>query len=291
MIDRFAPYLWEASNQFPVCDLSLHASDFLSFHLIDQKVIKDDTVLVVVDDFCHKNSYRTLPVSFVIQSKPYEYPQGDLDSHGFQVAAVARDMAPQATILAVNNTSSVEKGLKTFKDIYLNRYPGQRFVVNLSLVCPQGRGKKAIELLFDELAIEDVVFVCAAGNEGFEFPARFNKTFPNVIAVGGKYRDERFSRSVEEEGVNIVTNGYFLSHDGSSYAAPRVAGLMYQALRANPSVSPQKIAAFITDFAKDFSIPGPHQQQLKGWLDLEPQAPIWQVVPFMPSTMPLPLIP
>ncbi|GAK02236.1 LOW QUALITY PROTEIN: subtilase family domain protein [Geomicrobium sp. JCM 19037] len=141
-------------------------------------------------------------------------------------------------------------------------------VINMSLGSPQG--SEAMELAVDHAERSGVVVVAAAGNEGTGWgggsTVGFPAAFDSVLAVGATdANDQRASFSsvgneldVMAPGANIYstypTNSYD-SLDGTSMAAPHVAGLAALLVAQNPTASPEEIKSTIVDTANSIGDP------------------------------------
>ena len=111
-----------------------------------------------------------------------------------------------------------------------------------------------------------VFVVAAAGNAGGwgpDYPAQFGSSLPNVISAGAHDSNDRhagFSNSVgssgavqvDAPGVDIrstLANDQYAWFDGTSMAAPHVAGLAALALSANPNLSAADLRTLIVEGA------------------------------------------
>jgi hypothetical protein len=166
---------------------------------------------------------------------------------------------------------------------------GQRLVINMSL------GGGAIDPALEQLVAQyqdSVLFVIAAGNDdrnGISNPAALAQRYRNVIAVGAVWgRDDRFGNP-RVPGTRISYPGSWGSNygwglslmgpsevvtteanrgslgvtfdiesdfNGTSAAAPNVAGVASLVWSANPNLTATQVYQILADTASDLGIPG-----------------------------------
>jgi subtilisin len=195
----------------------------------------------------------------------------DLDGHGTHIAGIiaaenngigTTGVAPNAKIMPIRALDALEG---TTADVVAGiRYAANNGanVINVSI----GRNFPSIEL---ESAIsyavsKGSVVVFASGNDGDsvpDFPARYATNYG--IAVGAiasdnqvaNFSDRSGSRLIDyvvAPGVNVYStlpNGQYGLNDGTSMAAPHVAGVAALILSANPNLSPAQVESIITTTA------------------------------------------
>lgn len=117
-------------------------------------------------------------------------------------------------------------------------------IMNVSWGCPEYNNA-----LKDEMSRADMLFVCAAGNDGSSstsYPAAFK--LPNIVSVGSidskgdisKFNDTGSAPDLYAPGENIVTtdpdNGY-ATVSGTSFAAAYVSGIAALVKEAVPNIT------------------------------------------------------
>jgi hypothetical protein len=155
--------------------------------------------------------------------------------------------------------------LKTVSE-YAKGAPSMRVVVNISL------GSRALnrleELLIKDLVSRNVIVVAAAGNNGTKDPF-YPATFDGVISVGacehgekkyysnygkidtfasGNYQDTESVTLPSSSGYETSTRKVTVS--GTSFAAPRVTGLIVKMLQLKPSLSNREVLENIQKTSK-----------------------------------------
>jgi subtilisin family serine protease len=197
----------------------------------------------------------------------------DFNGHGTHVAgtiAASRDgrgvtgVAPNATILPVRvldasgsgQLSDVAAGIRYAIDAGAD-------IINLSL---GGGVTRIVQSAIEDALRAGVLVVAAAGNESAAmpaWPARFSSLYDHVISVGASSRDHEIAgfsnrvglsqaAQVDAPGVGIysaMAGGGYARLNGTSMAAPHVAGLAALALSAQRNLSPDQIRALIVEGA------------------------------------------
>lgn len=220
-----------------------------------------------------------------------EVPGGggvDPEGHGTHVAgtiaAVRHNgigiagVAPGATILGIRSLDANGNGLSTDVARGINYAVDEGVdVINLSLGSPARSG--AIRTAVDRAWDEGIVVIAAAGNT----PACSNPCWPgaepNTIAVAAHNSSRQtagFSVNgswldVSAPGVGIVStypfgSGY-ASSNGTSMAAPHVAGLAALMVATDSSLTPEQIRGAIRRGAIDIGSPGFDNQSGFGAVD------------------------
>lgn len=187
-------------------------------------------------------------------------------AHGTQVRTILeRASARRVPIRSIDVGETLDRA-RYFEGIqsiqaFARAHPGAAAVVNLSFGSyVQDERERA---LLEELAGEGALVVAAAGNDGTDlvfYPAGYE----GVLAVGaldehrriagysnsgrhiafyapGRFREELVSQRLEIRGggLEVHTVNRFLG--GTSFAAPRVAGLAAYLLRQRPELAPARI--------------------------------------------------
>ncbi len=204
------------------------------------------------------------------------------DSHGTHIAGTI------ATIIGDERLSKQGKIMvrKPFKDNYdavfdaqcaqaiRDSYDAGARVINISW-CRKG-GQKSDALIdeaIDYVTQKGVVVVCAAGNFRSDAALFFPSNNKNVISVASstqldyKTDDSNFGdETIYAPGLGIYSflkNNQFGYLNGTSMAAPHVAGLAALALAVNPQLSPKQVKNLIFKNA-DEVIKDPENQEVIG---------------------------
>lgn len=142
-------------------------------------------------------------------------------------------------------------------------------VINLSLGGPTGNSVVADALTYAEQ--QGVVVVASAGNSGantINYPAAYSTAIAVCASDESKARWTSSSYSSSTPYVDICAPGvgvlstYYLSTvsyaymDGTSMAAPHVAGIAALVLAAYPSLTPAQVKTLLEDSADDMETPG-----------------------------------
>lgn len=200
--------------------------------------------------------------------------QGE-ESHGKNVLGIIqKNNFGKGEVRAVNLGDTIDKedyleALTTILDYVLNR-PIARVVVNLSF---GSYGYDALEhSLIGELSNKGVIIVAAAGNENTSspcYPAAYDQAIA-VAAVSSSGRKESYSNygswidiaakgHLQTEIQSIESKDYgvyreekitYLIKGGTSFAAPRVTGLIAYLLQQRPDLSSPDIVELINNTAE-----------------------------------------
>ncbi len=193
--------------------------------------------------------------------------------HGTLVAGVVTLVAPGATILpiravdpdGVTNTFLIAQAIDEAVERGAN-------VINLSL------GTSTPTDVIDGAVIDaierGVVVVASAGNEGPAAAPQFPAASPSALGVAGVATNDvvaDFSNvgphiALTAPAVDVVgpVPGGFSRADGTSFAAPTVAGAAAIVLSVNPDATPAQVAASIAASATDISAQNPGLSGLIG---------------------------
>jgi serine protease len=180
---------------------------------------------------------------------------------------------------------------------------GQRLVINMSLRSNRISTRAAFEAVV--AANPDVLFVIAAGNDGdvsisgLAYPASLAQQYRNVIAVGASWGDTDYDGRARTPGTRIeypdwwgsqygpgltvmgpseVTarnigpysfNDYIDDFNGTSAAAPNVAGVASLLWSANPNLSAAQINQILSQTATDLGQPGYDIYYGNGFVDAD----------------------
>lgn len=216
----------------------------------------------------------------------------DLAGHGTKAAGIiaARPsdktgfvgLAPEATIIPIQQNDHVVTGtVGTLANAIDYAVKVGADVINISQDSqkPLEPGNSLQKAVADAIAAE-VVVVASAGNDGAG--GNVKKTYPasykGVIAVAASNRNNErasFSQSGEfvdiaAPGVGMVTTvprGGHCAANGTSFAAPYVAGVAALLVAEHPDWKPNEIAAQLKQTAER-SIPGPDHHV--GWGVVDP---------------------
>lgn len=201
----------------------------------------------------------------------------DLDSHGTHVAGTiaaenngtgATGVAYNAQIMPVRVLDADGNG--RYSDVAAGiRYAADSGadIINLSL--GGGSTNSQVVAAIEYAVQRGALVVIAAGNEGDDqpsFPA--NITSPGVLAVGAVNNNQKmasFSNLAGSSPVNYVVapgvgiysttpNNNYASFNGTSMAAPHIAGVAALLLSANPNLSPEQLVSVLTNTADSAGI-------------------------------------
>lgn len=196
----------------------------------------------------------------------------DSDGHGTHVAGIiaadnngfgATGVAPDAKIMPIKVLGDNDKPDGDLAKAIRYAVDNGADVINLSV-----GGSSPSDAVLNALAYADangVITVCAAGNNGFDqptYPARYATDYGIAVgAVDFNWNIANFSDRagydanmsyVVAPGVNVYStslNGSYRTENGTSMAAPFVAGVAALMLEANPYLSPSEIRSYITGSA------------------------------------------
>ncbi|MCW2962632.1 MAG: peptidase and in kexin sedolisin [Thermoleophilia bacterium] len=152
-------------------------------------------------------------------------------------------------------------------------------VINLSL--GSGDSSEAEQLAIREAVAAGVVVVAATGNDGCGRNVRqFPSAYPEVVAVGATAPDGTvpcFSNTGDHldfvaPGQSIVTDspgGEFTTRDGTSFAAPHVAGALALVLGAHPGWSASQARGALQVSSRDVGATGWDVRAGNGLIDVQ----------------------
>ena len=240
-------------------------------------------VLLFLQSRLPSDSTRPRVVAFVVDSSASMMDNErsllqlfDDITHGQVVTTILRRWGPpdRLHLRTVDNAYDQVDRARYFKalreiEAYLRAHPDHRVVVNISLGshAPEPDEKQLIGNLVDLGAI----IVAAAGNEG-SVQSNYPAALPDVICVGASDRGTREGYSnygdldIFAEGsyqtvqsrtlpwdTGIKTHARTVTLNGTSFAAPRVSGLIIKMLRLRPSLQTGQILEILQETADDVS--------------------------------------
>ncbi|MDP2940627.1 MAG: tetratricopeptide repeat protein, partial [Candidatus Omnitrophota bacterium] len=267
--------------------------DFLNTDLLKKHIrnIIEDTRLF------HPNSQLPKPerdvVVFIVNSGVNAKSvggkiKGDLvDSlgHGTLVAKIIRKISPNSEIVSLyvsvskakNEVDADKLSIALMRIlVYIRENPQTKVVINLSLRRPLINHNMFIDaVLISVISQLGGKVVVAAGNEGSAFPL-FPASYPSVIAVaalnrdGGKVYNSNYGPNIDiaAPGWMEISKGHEV--EATSFAAPRVSGLLTEILIRNPEMSTQEAYEIIEQTADPIDI-GLYEQGMlgKGAIDIK----------------------
>lgn len=212
------------------------------------EIVQENKPVIFVIDSEVNQSFLRKPISKIKVNS----------SHGDKVAAVIRSQT-QSKIISL----SAENFLgKITRDNYINalekvkKYskenPSKRIIVNISLGFSEKDFQKEI---ISKLNKENISIIAAAGNNNSEkrlYPAGFK----NVISVAALAKNKKMSASNYGEYIDLSASGIIKLNKilylptvnlikttkitGTSFAAPKVTGLLAKMMTYNPDLSLEK---------------------------------------------------
>ncbi len=213
-------------------------------------------------------------------------PGGSASGHGTFVAGVVNLVAPDAAIRAyrVLDTAGRGNGYDIAQAIISAIDDGCR-VINLSMVMSARHG--SIDDAIEFARNNDVLVVAAAGNDSTDsdrFPARDSYTL-SVAAVDSLNLKADFSSygshvDVCAPGTGILApylDTLYAAWDGTSFAAPFVAGQAAMLFAANPSATWNDVVDAITSSAIDLDDLNPQYEGNLGAGLINPEAALQQL--------------
>jgi subtilisin family serine protease len=195
---------------------------------------------------------------------------GDCNGHGTRVAGVLggtqHGVAKRVKLVGVKVAGCRNEGTaKTVMDgvDWVIEHAEKPAVLNVSLSFPKiGDYESALDRSVKKAVGEGIVVVAAAGNQGAGACARRPAYIPEVITVAAMTEaGRRLDESNVGECVDIFAPGEAITtanwpgnsntgqFDGTSYAAPHVAGAAAMVLQAHPDYTPAEVAEAINDAA------------------------------------------
>jgi subtilisin family serine protease len=197
---------------------------------------------------------------------------GGPGSHGENVAGLVRKACFEACEVrkvdlgrSIDRRKYLESLARLHADLELHRQGRKRVVLNLSF---GSYTRDAVEeRLLSRLAEKGVVIIASAGNDGWLRPM-FPAAYEDVVAVAatdriggreaysnygphiglsapGRLGVEIQSRETRQRGTRREQRITFLVYGGTSFAAPRVSGLIGYLLERLPEKSPRDVVALV----------------------------------------------
>ncbi|MEO6533701.1 MAG: S8 family serine peptidase [Pseudolysinimonas sp.] len=218
---------------------------------------------------------------------------GDGDEHGTMVASLAAGrgtgsnsgvlgVAPAASLISasVGFGASDDNSDQEIADAVTWSVDHGAKVINLSLTRNTLDWPPSWDKAFLYAEDHDVVVVAAAGNRGsgteeVGAPA----TMPGVLGVGGVTQNGTSSTDASAQGitlgisapsenlVGVIPGGGYVVWDGTSGAAPIVAGIVALVRAAHPELSAANVVNRIVATARDKGAPGPDDLYGYGLID------------------------
>ena len=214
-------------------------------------------------------------VSFVSNAPTYD----DDNGHGTHVAGIiaAKDndkgvvgVAPNVDLYAVKVLDKEGKGF--LSDLIAGvewSITNEIDIINFSLAMTEG--SQILQRVIEKAQAEQILMVAAAGNSGdrfgrgdtVEYPARYDEVIA-VSAIASNNRRANFSATgptveLAAPGVNIYStylNNRYTTMDGTSMAAPFVAGHLALLMEAYPCLSTAELRETVQTNALDLGATG-----------------------------------
>lgn len=195
--------------------------------------------------------------------------EGKRISHGSMVGRIISEEAPGAELrsLSIDDKGNItaadpyRQGLITILD-YQESNPRQKVLVNISLAFSNYEDRH--HQLIKRLHEAGVMIIAAAGNDNTEEPV-FPAGFEEVVAVAnasktGKAPSSNYGGYIDisaEGSIEFISRLYLptgaayhtLKAEGTSFAAPRVAGLAARILQMKPEYTPREALEIIKNTA------------------------------------------
>ncbi len=197
------------------------------------------------------------------------------ESHGELVADIIEEKSlSKCEIKIIDVFFSIgakkNKYLKALADVsdYADKHPNEAIVVNISLC---SKNYNLLEhLMISELYEKGVIVVAAAGNDATSnrrYPAAYRETiavaalhwkrkadYSNYgshidLATSGFGSEKLLKKETSGGGLFIEETKYYSVRGGTSFATPRVAGLIAYLLRQRPELSPREIVHLVKENA------------------------------------------
>ena len=205
---------------------------------------------------------------------------GDCVGHGTMVAGIIAaapasgtqfaGVAPQARILSIKITNSDKQGISsaTIASAIRQAVQDGARVINVS-IATQG-SDPSLQAAVDYALSRNVVVVAAAGNDEQPDPSKppthgpfYPADYPGVLSVGAvdqngnlaSWSDKLTNVSVTAPGVNVTSTfpgpagDSYAANDGTSFAAPFVAGEAALIRSRYPTMSAQRVVRLIRETA------------------------------------------
>jgi ribosomal protein S27E len=242
---------------------------------------KRRVTVFVIDDFTTEESHGEVVVDII-------------KKHSFEKVKVVRQN--MVSLLQKHKHYYFEHLRKNLK--YVEDNPKEGVVINLSLGSYAYNEKERV--LIKSLAEEGVIIVAAAGNDNtfrVQYPAAHEEVIAVAASIGG-YKKADYSNygthiDISASGLGskqllkketkhltfyVEETRYFAIRTGTSFAAPRVSGLIAYMLRQRPELSPKEVVDLVKSNAKPTKQEGMGAGRLRLFKTLLSAEPFYQRV-------------
>ena len=188
----------------------------------------------------------------------------DTDGHGTRICEILQNYAPQAELVMLkcfdaeieaNDGGAVEARIVNALQDAVDLYDADIISMSWTVCQESGTLHDAVRYAREKGA----VLVSAAGNLSLETPLGslvYPAGWDEVIGVGGVDFDESGTPVtslwyLHSEGVYVTADGNWEGERGSSYAVPRVAGVIAVYLQDHPAATEEAVRTYLREQAQD----------------------------------------
>lgn len=229
----------------------------------------EESAAAVSDDTANPVTVCVLDSGCGQELTGWNYVQGnddltDTDGHGTRICEILQNCAPQADIVMLkcfdaeieaNDGGAVEARIADALRDAVDQYDADL----ISMSWTVGQESETLHDAVRYAKENGAVLVSAAGNLSLETPLGslvYPAGWDEVIGVGGVDLDEDGAPVtslwyLHSEAVYVSADGNWEGERGSSYAVPRVAGVIASYLQDHPAATEEAVRTYLREQAQD----------------------------------------